>query len=382
MTAEQPGIRSASTKFTGRIVVAAIMALPTHVSTDHTLRVKIIDACGMTCTFCHNEGTPVTTDNLGRTVETFVPMGRTGRVSIYAAGNGAAFLAAPVYADSEFAAVLMSLRQALDVRELHLTGGEPTLHPGLPDLIALATSMGLRVRMTSNGERGAQQMKACAAAGLEKANFSVFGTTPSELAAVQNARYRDPVRAARKLEELRAAIEAAVAFGVQANANIVVPDHRHIERVHRLLDKYAPQVSVRLLNSLSHGQESIDAIEQALSERGAVPEAHYVTAGASGSRTAYRLPDGRRVYFKQIRHVRLPNTCTGCRFNNHTDCEEGFYGIRLYRDRTGAYQVGVCIQRMDLARPLGDFLASGLPGEIRRLRAADYARLVADKPNR
>lgn len=358
--------------------MSAIAALPTHIGTDHTLRVKIIDACGMTCTFCHNEGTPVTADNLGRKRGAFVPFERTGRVSIYTPSNGAAFLAAPVHPDSDFLGALMALRDVLDVRELHLTGGEPTLHPGLPDLVALATGMGLRVRMTSNGERGAQQMHACADAGLKKINFSVFGTTPSELAAVQHERYRDPVRAARKLEALKASIEIAVALGIQVNANIVVPDHTHIERVHRLLDEYAPQVSVRLLNSLAHGQESVEAIRQALTERRAVPEARYVTAGASGSRTAYRMPGGRRVYFKQIRRVRLPETCTECRFNNGADCEEGFYGVRLYRDRTGGYQVGVCIQRMDLARPLGEFLVSGLPCEISRLRTADYARLIAE----
>lgn len=159
-------------------------------------------------------------------------------------------------------------------------------------------------------------MRACAQVGLEKINFSVFGTTPGELAAVQHARYRDPVRAARKLDALRASIEAALDFGVQANVNIVVPDRTHIERVHRLLDAYAPQVSVRLL---ADGQESVDAVEQALAEREAVPEARYVTAGASGVRTAYRMPDGRQVYFKEIRRVRLPYTCSGCRFDNGTE---------------------------------------------------------------
>ena len=71
------------------------------------------------------------------------------------------------------------------------------------------------------------------------------------------------------------------------------------------------------------------------------------------------------------------DTCTGCRFNNDTDCEEGFYGVRLYRDRDGRYQVGVCIQRMDLCRPLDEFLNSGLPDEIRQLRQLDFARLTA-----
>lgn len=353
--------------------------VPTYINTDHSLRVKIIDSCGMACTFCHNEGTPVTADNVGRRQGNFVPFGRTGRVSIYTSSNGVAFLAAPAQPGADFRHALTALRDSLDIREVHLTGGEPTLHPGLPQLVAVATGVGLRVRMTSNGQRGATQMRACAEAGLEKVNFSVFGTTPKELAAVQHARHNDPERAARKLTALNSSIAAAIEHGVQANANIVVPDHGHIARVHRLLDEYAPQVSVRLLNSLSHGQASIDAIEHALAERHAVLEARFVTAGASGSRTAYRLPNGRRVYFKRIRQVRLPETCAPCRFNNGTDCEEGFYGVRLYRDRGGVYQVGVCIQRMDLARPLDDFLASGLPDEIRRLRMSEQAMLTAER---
>ena len=356
----------------------SVSTIPVHLSTDRTLRIKIIDTCGMTCTFCHNEGTPVAADNLGNMSGTFVPFGRSGRVSIYTGSNGAAFLPAPVLPDTDYVHALTALRDALDLRELHLTGGEPTLHSGLPKLIELATHEGFRVCMTSNGERGADQMAACAEAGLDRVNFSVFGTTPAELAAVQHARYGNPVRAARKLDALKAAIGAAVEHGVKASANVVVPDHSHIERVHRLLDEYAPQLSVRLLNSLDHGQVSIDAIEQALKERRAVPEAQYVTAGVSGCRTAYRLADGRQVFFKEIRRVRLPETCAGCRFNNDTDCQEGFYGVRLYRDRRNTYQVGVCIQRMDLCRPLDDFLASGLPDEIRRFRADDHAQLMTE----
>lgn len=52
---------------------------PVHVETDTSLRIKILDRCGMTCTFCHNEGTPVTVDNLGRTAVQFVDFGRSDR---------------------------------------------------------------------------------------------------------------------------------------------------------------------------------------------------------------------------------------------------------------------------------------------------------------
>jgi GTP 3',8-cyclase len=353
-------------------------AIPTFVDTDRTLRVKVIDACGMTCTFCHNEGTPVAADNGGGAPGAFRPSGRSGRVSIYAATNGATFLPAAIAPDEDYRRALGALGGALQLSELHLTGGEPTLHPGLANLIALGRDAGFRICMTSNGERGAAQIPRCAEAGLDHVNFSIFGTTPAELAAVQHARYANPVRAGRKHDALRASIAATVASGVKASANIVVPGRSHVERVHRLLDEYAPQLTVRLLNSLAHGQPSNDAIEQLLAERGAVAEARYVTAGVSGARTAYRLPEGRQLFFKQIRRLRLPDTCQGCRFNNDIDCEEGFYGIRLYRDREGTFQVGVCIQRMDLCLPLDEFLASELPAEILRLREADYQQLSAD----
>lgn len=208
-------------------------------------------------------------------------------------------------------------------------------------------------------------------------NFSIFGTTASELAEVQGEKYGAVRRAERKIDALHSAIEAAVRHGVKASANIVVPDSTHASRVHRLLREYAPDISVRLLNSLDDGQESIDAITGVLADLRAVPVSHHIVAGASGFRTAYGLPGGRVVHFKQIRNVRLPKTCVGCRFNNGTDCEEGFYGVRLYRDRAGGYQVGVCIQRMDLCMPVEAFLASPLLDEILELRAAEHRELVA-----
>ncbi|MEV4602106.1 hypothetical protein AB0K15_32515 [Amycolatopsis sp. NPDC049253] len=236
-----------------------------------------------------------------------------------------------------------------------------------------------RVLRADDLQRRARQRSpsALCRGGPWRINFSIFGTTSEELAAVQHDRYRNIERAARKLKALTDAINAALAADIGVNANIVVPDQSHIDRVHRLLDEYSPRLSVRLLNSLDCGETSIRAIETALDQRGAVPEARYLTAGVSGARTAYRLPGGRRVFFKQIRRVRLPTTCAGCLFNNDTDCQEGFYGVRLYRDRSGLYQFGFCIQRMDLCRPLDEFLRSDLPEEILALRAREVAELEA-----
>jgi cyclic pyranopterin phosphate synthase len=51
------------------------VGIPVHVHKDATLRVKIHDTCGLTCTFCHNEGTPVTVDNRNRLPGEFVTTG-------------------------------------------------------------------------------------------------------------------------------------------------------------------------------------------------------------------------------------------------------------------------------------------------------------------
>jgi molybdenum cofactor biosynthesis enzyme MoaA len=157
--------------------VTAPGSIPTRVQRDSTLRVKIIDACGMTCVFCHNEGTPVVTDNRGVRPVEFKSNGKSGRVSIYLSTNGASFLPTAVPPDESFRSALLLLRDALGVTEV-------TLHPKLPELVGLVRRAGFAVCMTSNGENGAQVLPAAARAGLDRVNFSIFGTTPEELAEV------------------------------------------------------------------------------------------------------------------------------------------------------------------------------------------------------
>ncbi len=242
-------------------------------------------------------------------------------------------------------------------------------------MVHLAGKVGLAVGITSNGENGAAVIPACAKAGLSKINFSVFGTTAGELASIQGGKYRSSKLADRKLRALSESIETAAACGVSSSANIVVPDSKHIDRALRLVEQHGHSVTVRLLNSLSGGDASINAVNAVLRELGAVPVRHVFTAGASGWRTQYELPDGNAVCFKRIRQVRLPETCTGCRFNNGTECEEGYYGIRLYRAQEGPFMVGVCIQRMDLCMTLGEFTMSRVGHEVRELRRSEEHRL-------
>ncbi|MEU7178711.1 MULTISPECIES: radical SAM protein [Streptomyces] len=351
--------------------------LPVEVRPDRTLRVKIIDACGLACSFCHNEGTPVATDNAGRSAGEFTGTpGRSGRVSIYLKTNGTNFLPARIPADADFALALAAVRGSLPTNEVHFTGGEPTLHPELPGLIRIARRLGLTVGLTSNGENGAAVIPDAATAGLDRINLSVFGTTPEELAAVQGPRLASPKLAARKLAALDATIETATAHGVKVSANIVIPDHNHVERVLRIIEQHGRTVVVRMLVSLEDGGASLAAMQEVVNHLGATPVRRIITAGASDQRVRYRLPDGRTLYAKSIRPVRLPETCTDCRFNNPDDCQEGYYGIRMYRATDGPFMVGVCIQRMDLCVTLGEFVMSQRCREVTAFRDDEAARLA------
>lgn len=357
-------------------IIEAEREVPVTVNLDTSLRPKVLDACGMTCTFCHNEGTPVASDNKNRTIFLGVA-GISGRVSVFSQTNAVDFLPGKMMPDQKFAESLAIMRDGLGLNELHMTGGEPTLHPELPGLISAARTEGYTVKMTSNGENGVRMIPPCAEAGLAKINFSIFGTTPQELAAVQNTRYGNENLAAAKIKALHRSIATAVEYGVPISANIVMPDISHADRISRVLDEFEPTLGVRILPDLDAGAESHFAIYRFLSDLGAIPVSASIDAGSSNARVRYELPDGREVDFKQIRPTRMPDTCGSCDLNNADDCKEGYYGVRLYVDDQNNYKAGVCLQRMDLTMPVGDFNDSAVYNDIRAMREQEHRELAA-----
>lgn len=351
--------------------------LPVEVRPDRTLRVKIIDACGLACQFCHNEGTPVTTDNTGRAAGEFVGApGRTGRVSIYLKTNGANFLLYQNHGRLRFRPrPCRRPRQPAHQRSaLHGRGTNPSPRAAQPDQDCSAPRAHRRAHLERRERRGRPARGR--GHGLDRINLSVFGTTPDELAAVQAPRLASPKLAARKLDALTKTIEAAREHGIKVSANIVIPDSDHVERVLRIIEQHGRSVIVRMLVSLEDDGTSLAAMQEVVDHLGAVPVRRVITAGASDQRVRYRLPDGRTLYAKSIRPVRLPETCADCRFNNPDDCQEGYYGVRMYRATDGPFMVGVCIQRMDLCMPLGEFVMSQRCGEVTSFREDETARLT------
>jgi len=344
--------------------------IPVVIEDDSNLRAKITDTCGMTCTFCHNEGTPVAVALRGIT---------TQRSSIFSETNGVNFMSGQIQPDEAFGHALLSMRQSIGSDELHLTGGEPSLHRNIAELVERAVSLSYRVKMTSNGENPSGIRKAIEA-GVSKIDFSIYGTTPEELAQTQAEKYRDEHLAETKIERLKKSMQIALDSGIKVDANIVMRNGGDSERTWRILNEYDPRISMRILNSLDD-PESCPAIYEFLASSGAEPVEHTVVAGFSGARTKYRLPNGREIFFKQIRQVFLPEICDACPFKD-SNCEEGFFGVRLYVDNHRQYKAGVCIQRMDFCEDVEQFVSGSLPGEIRQSREDDRKRLEEYYGNR
>jgi MoaA/NifB/PqqE/SkfB family radical SAM enzyme len=97
-----------------------------------------------------------------------------------------------------------------------LTGGEPSLHPELPRIARYASSLGLHVRMITNGWRMAEPefAREMAEAGLRLVHVSVYSVRPEVEARLRGL--------PGTLDKAFAAIDNAHAHGIEVNVNCVI----------------------------------------------------------------------------------------------------------------------------------------------------------------
>ncbi len=127
-----------------------------------------------------------------------------------------------------------------------LTGGEPTLHPQLPEICAYAREQGLHVRMITNGWRLADPdfAKAMADAGLQLAHVSVYSVRPEIEEKLRGA--------AGTLERAFQAVENANRFGIDVNINCVINrlNADHLDEGIRYWIEHHPEVRHFVWNNL------------------------------------------------------------------------------------------------------------------------------------
>jgi cyclic pyranopterin phosphate synthase len=156
------------------------------------LRISLTDLCSLRCTYCMPaEGLPW--------------LSKAQRLS-----------------DDEFLR-LADLFLRLGVRSIRLTGGEPLVHPTLPDVIARLAALEPRpeISLTTNGVTLARSAPALAAAGLDRINVSVDTLDPERFRALTR---RD------RLPDVLAGVAAAAGAGlapVKINSVLVRDSNLH-----------------------------------------------------------------------------------------------------------------------------------------------------------
>lgn len=140
---------------------------------DTSIRIKVNNDCQWACKFCHNEGTEV-------------PGNQGKRVSVFLDSST---FELPMVGNMPYTTALMerlTLLRKSGVNEVHLTGGEPTLHPDLPKIVEGLTSTGFVVKMTTNGQAKPEMIPQLVKAGLKGITFSILSFDPQEFLKTQH----------------------------------------------------------------------------------------------------------------------------------------------------------------------------------------------------
>ncbi len=149
----------------------------------HYLRVSVTDACNLRCVYCMPEGI--------------------------------AFRSPDALLQDDEIVFLVRVAASLGVDKVRLTGGEPTLRPGVVELARQIKAIpGIRrLAMTTNGIRLAELARPLAEAGVEQVNISVDS--------LDGDKFRRITRRGN-LEDVWRGIEAAEAAGLRLKLNCVV----------------------------------------------------------------------------------------------------------------------------------------------------------------
>lgn len=184
------------------------------------LRVSVTDRCNLRCTYC---------------------MPRE-RFQAHAFAPRAELLTF-----EELARVAAVFRD-LGVRKIRLTGGEPLLRSGLPELVRRLRPLGVELALTTNGLLLPRLAEPLAAAGLDRVTLSLDGLDEAAFARMVDAPYRPA--------DVLAGLDAALAAGLgPVKVNCVVRRGMNEDQVIPLAARFrGTDVVVRFIEYMDVGQ--------------------------------------------------------------------------------------------------------------------------------
>lgn len=317
---------------------------------DTSVRLKVNNDCQWSCTFCHNEGTEV-------------PENQTKRVSVFLDKRN---LDLPPVTEMPFSdEIITQIAEVtkLGIDEVHMTGGEPTLHKGLPGIVRGLREQGLRVKMTTNGQASPGVIEELAEAGVEGMTFSFLSFDPEQFSQTQHI--KNLKWAQMMIDRGKRNIILARDLGINVKINTVVLDEDDYPRVDAIRE-FAEENNIRLilLPSLGEKENSQPAVFDYAEKYGVQVDGFEHTNNGKGSKQ-YEGENGLVFDAKYTRPYHPDVVCEGCPHNGKDSCYEKFYGVRMeFRDN--APYVRLCIQQTNekTVMPLQEFIDKGVYAKL------------------
>lgn len=307
-----------------------------QVITNPALRIKITGVCNRTCSFCNEEGDM-------RTIEFVEP-------------------------SEEFFECIHALMEILDIKEVMLTGGEPTIHS---DLFNIINGINVpSISITTNGIRplSVDDWARLRDAGLRKIIVSIHDATTQSFIQLET-RQRKFGWAVQALESQRHNLVTASEVGLRVRVNTVAySSHKQVNQVLEVLEdlqqKY--RFDLRLLNDLANIKKSQQIIHGVCQSLGAKVIKEERRAGSSNTTVFWETESGFCFSTKMAYRYFFDPICNGCTLKEQ--CHEGFYGIRIER-RMSDYWVRLCIYKhtQDVLMPWKLFLQGDIAKKFKEL---------------
>lgn len=240
----------------------------------------------------------------------------------------------------------------LNLRNIHLTGGEPTLNPRILDIISQIRESGLTVSLTTHGEYGPPKLKSLLDSGISGINFSMHAFTPEQYLAMdlvaQERAITNPQKALRyasiRLDMKKANVTSAMRYATEVdkslkvNVNTVVRDEETTLRILYFANSIG--VNLRLQCDLNQKLFSMKIINSVIDTLHAHPVAiDEAIKDSSGSGIHYVYPGG-KFKVKKFGEIYIDEMCGDCPLKSTDLCRERFYGVRVQANR-----VTTCIDK-------------------------------------
>lgn len=296
---------------------------------DPALRIKITGACNRSCCFCNEEGDM-------RNIDQIDP-------------------------SSSFFECVHEIMDATKIKRIMLTGGEPTIHPNLSEIVSGIDAESISI--TTNGIRTltTDKWSGLAKSGLGKVIVSIHDATPQTLIQVE-LRPRNFGWATRSIESQRINLINASQVGLGVRVNVVA--HNSKDQVLSVLDSLTElqiehRFDIRILNDLSNVIKSQHIIREVCT----VLEAHEIQqekkVGSSNVSVLWETESGFMFSTKTSFPYYFESICEHCPIKKQ--CHEGFYGLRLEK-RGDDYWIRLCIYKngADVLMPWKQFISSRL----------------------